>query len=139
MEWLITNLIGIFDLPFFTVNRVFTESIELIFFTVASRMLCFGFVLKTMVITSGCFSYCSSEFYSESRDFLPLTPSYQQGGFRGTRIWEGTEVDTRLQPTKGSFHNIWCHAQHISWWKKEEGEKMIFRVMAFVFSSDHYM
>ena len=32
--------------------------IELIFFIVASMGLCFGFVLKTVSITQGCFRYC---------------------------------------------------------------------------------
>ena len=32
--------------------------IELIFFIVASMGLCFGFVLETVLITQGCFSYC---------------------------------------------------------------------------------
>ena len=32
--------------------------IELIFFTVASMGLCFGFVLKTVLIIQGCFCYC---------------------------------------------------------------------------------
>ena len=31
---------------------------ELIFFVVASMGLCFGFVLKTVLITQGCFGYC---------------------------------------------------------------------------------
>jgi len=32
--------------------------IELIFFIVASMGLCFGFVLKTVLITEGCVSSC---------------------------------------------------------------------------------
>ena len=32
--------------------------IELIFFVVASMGLCFGFVLETVLIIQGCFSYC---------------------------------------------------------------------------------
>jgi len=34
------------------------SEIELIFFIVASMRLCFGFVLKTVLITQTCFSYC---------------------------------------------------------------------------------
>jgi len=34
------------------------DGIELIFFTVAGKGLRFGFVLETMLITHGCFSYC---------------------------------------------------------------------------------
>ena len=32
--------------------------IEFIFFIVASMGLCFGFVLETVLIVQGCFSYC---------------------------------------------------------------------------------
>ena len=32
--------------------------IELVFFVVAGMGLCFGFVLKTVLITQGCFRYC---------------------------------------------------------------------------------
>ena len=32
--------------------------VELIFFTVASMGLCFGFVLGTVLIIQGCFHYC---------------------------------------------------------------------------------
>jgi len=32
--------------------------VELIFFVVAGMELCLKFVLKTMLITQGCFSYC---------------------------------------------------------------------------------
>ena len=34
------------------------SGVELIFFTVADRGLCFGFVLKIVLIIQGCFSYC---------------------------------------------------------------------------------
>jgi len=32
--------------------------VELIFFIGASAGLCFGFVLKTVLIIQGCFTYC---------------------------------------------------------------------------------
>ena len=32
--------------------------VQLIFFIVAGMVLCFGFVLKTVLITQGCFPYC---------------------------------------------------------------------------------
>ena len=32
--------------------------VELIFFAVAGMGLCFGFVLKTVLVIQGCFSYC---------------------------------------------------------------------------------
>ena len=39
-------------------NVLVLAGIELIFFIVASMGLCFGFVLETVLITQGCFSYC---------------------------------------------------------------------------------
>ena len=39
-------------------NVLVLAGIELIFFTVASMGLCFGFVLKTVLIIQGCFCYC---------------------------------------------------------------------------------
>ena len=69
--------------------------IELIFFTVAGMGLCFGFVLKTVLITQGCFLYCS---YTEPRPFLLLPPPQQRAGWGGTRSWEGTQLG-QLTPT----------------------------------------
>ena len=42
----------------FIISVLVLAGIELIFFTVASMGLCFGFVLKTVLITQGCFIYC---------------------------------------------------------------------------------
>lgn len=33
-------------------------AVKLVFFTVADRKLCFGFLLETVVIMWGCFPYC---------------------------------------------------------------------------------
>jgi len=49
--------------------------IELISFTVASMGLCFGFVLKTVLIIQGCFSY------TELRPLLFLTLPHQRVGW----------------------------------------------------------
>lgn len=105
----------------------------------ASRVLCFGFVLKTVLRTLGCFSYCWREFTQSQGIFcLSHHPASKEAVDR-QESGRGQRQDTWPQLTKGSFHNIWRHAQHIRWWEKDEGGKMIFRVMAFVFSSDHYM
>ena len=39
-------------------NVLVLAGIELIFFIRARMGLCFGFVLKTLLITQGCFRYC---------------------------------------------------------------------------------
>lgn len=134
MEWLVTNLIDIFNLRFF-----YTELIELIFFRVASRALCFGFVLKTALITQGCFSYFWSEYTQSQGIFCLSHHSASEEALDAQESGRGQSQDTWPQLTKGIFHNIWCHAQHISWWKKEEGGMMIFSVTEFVSSSDRYM
>jgi len=45
-----------FPNPEYSVSVLVLAQIELIFFTEASIRLCFGFVLKTVLITQGCFS-----------------------------------------------------------------------------------
>lgn len=60
---------------------------ELISFTVACMELCFGFVLKTALITEGCFSYLH-----RVKAFSLPTPAHQQGSWRYIRIWEGAQL-----------------------------------------------
>jgi len=57
---------------------VVLAEIEFIFFLAASVRLCFGFVLKMLLITQGCLLLLSSA-YSESRPFLLLTPPPEVG------------------------------------------------------------
>jgi len=64
--------------------------VELIFFTVASMRLCFGFVLKTVSII-GKSSFLLSSAYTVSRPFLLLTPPHQRVGWGCIRSWEGTQ------------------------------------------------
>ena len=43
----------------FSFNNVLVwAEVEFIFFIVATMGLCFGFVLRTVLITQGCFCYC---------------------------------------------------------------------------------
>ena len=56
--------------------------IELIFFIVASTGLCFGFVLKTVLIIQGCFHYCRAVL-TQSQGlfcFSPHPTSEKAGG-----------------------------------------------------------
>ena len=45
-------------LPSAFLSVLVLAGMELIFFIVASMRLCFAFVLKTVLIMQGCFSYC---------------------------------------------------------------------------------
>jgi len=39
-------------------SALFLGGVVLIFFILACKLLCFGFVMKTVLVTQGCFSYC---------------------------------------------------------------------------------
>jgi len=76
--------------------------IELIFFILAGMGLCFGFVLKTILITLGCFS-CFPAVLTQSGPFLLLVPPHQQVGWGCTRSWEGTQLG---QLTSGDQRDV---------------------------------
>ena len=61
--------------------------IELIFFLVAGMGLCFGFVLKTVLITEGCFPYCWAVLVLSQGLFCfsPHPTSEEAGGAQGVR------------------------------------------------------
>ena len=52
------EVVLIFVVVFYYPSVLVLAGIELIFFIVASMGLCFGFVLKTVLIIQGCFRYC---------------------------------------------------------------------------------
>lgn len=63
---------------------------EVIFFTGACTVLCFGFVAKTALVTRQCFGYCSADlqstntFSSSLTLLLSRTPGW-------ARSWKGTQ------------------------------------------------
>jgi len=63
--------------PISYTNVLVLDGVELIFFIVASMRLCFGFVLKRVLITQGCFCYRWAAL-TESRLFLLLTWPHQR-------------------------------------------------------------
>jgi len=65
--------------------------IELIFFLVACVVVCFGFVMKIVLITHQCFSYCWAIADTESRPLLLLTPSRQRAGWGWARYLERSQ------------------------------------------------
>lgn len=88
---------------------------ELIFAIEADLMLHFGFLMKTVVVAKGCFSCC-----------------------RAALTEPGTSSSSCCAASKGMSHNMWCYApqQQLRAKKKERGT---FRVMIFVFPSNHHV
>ena len=84
--------------------------IELIFCIVASMGLCFGFVLKTVLIIQGCFRYCWAALTQSQGLFC--SPPHQRAGWGCTRSWEGTQPG-QLTPTAQRdipYHRTPCSA-----------------------------
>jgi len=103
--------------------------IELFFFVVASMGLRFEFVLKSVLIMQGCFSYCWAVVTQESSPFLLLIPSPQRIGWWCKRSWEKTQLE---QPTTAAQRDIPCHMISCSAYKSggRRSKGGTFRVMA---------
>ena len=115
----------------------------LIFFTVASMWLCFGFVLETVLIIQSLFCYMVllllSSAYTEPRPFPLLAPPCQRDGWECTRSWEGTQTG---QVTQTDQRDIPYHMMSCSVYKElggRGGGAAAFGVMVFVFPSNHYV
>ena len=106
--------------------------IELIFFTVASMELCFGFLLKTVLIILGCFSYCWAVL-THSQGLFCF--SHQWVGWGCTRSWEGSQLE---QLTSNNQRDIpYCTTSCSAY--KGGGRRRnggTFGVIAFVFPSN---
>ena len=82
--------------------------------------LWFGSVLRTVLITQGCFCYCwavltqSQGLFCFSHHTTSEEVEVVQEAGRG-RSW-----DSWPQLTKGIFHTIWRHAQHLKQGEEEE-------------------
>jgi len=75
--------------------------------------LCFGFVTKTVLMTQGCFSCCWATLTQNRGLFCSsLCPvSEWAGGAQG--VGRGHSRDSWPHLTKGIFHSMWHHAQHV--------------------------
>jgi len=87
--------------------------VELIFFTVASVGLCFGFVLKTVSITQGRSSYHGVVLTQHPGLFCPSThpTNDQTGGV--PEAGRGHSWDSWPQVTKVISRTTGHHAQHV--------------------------
>lgn len=105
----------------------------IIFITVGSMRLCFGFVAQTVLITEGWFCY----FWALSQDFFCFSP-HQWAGSGCTRSWEGTQpgqvTSTDQRDIPGQMMPFSAYE-----WECEEGRRGDFRQMTFVFLTHHYM
>ena len=107
---------------------------ELIFFIGASMELCFGFVLKTVLIIQACFCYCSAVL-TQSQGLFCF--SHQRVGWGCTRSWEGTQLG-QLTPTDQRdipYHMTSCSAYKAG--GRRHTHTHTFRVMVFVFPGNH--
>ena len=89
------------------------------------------------VDNTGVFWLLLSSAYTESRPFLLLTPPHQRVGWGGTRSWKGTQLG-QLTPTDQRaipYHMVSCLAYKAEGTRRKEET---FRLMAFVFPSNHY-
>lgn len=100
IQFHISNKIGLFSCY---ITALVLAGTELIFLTVASTLLCSGFMMKTVLVTHQCFSSCWAVLIWSQSLFLLLMLPCQQGGWECTR-WEGTQAgqlistDWRIRP-----------------------------------------
>ena len=96
---------------FFSFVLVLT-GIELILLTVASMGLCFGFVLKTVLIIQGSFRYCRAVLtWSQSLFWSSDCPTSETAGLH-KKLWGDTGGTADHNWPKG-YPTVWLHAQHI--------------------------
>ena len=80
--------------------------IELIFFTVASMGLHFGFALETVLIIQRCFPYCWAVLtQSQGLSCFSHHPASEEAG-GAQEVGKGHSRDSWPQLTKGIFHTI---------------------------------
>ena len=106
--------------------------IELIFFVVACMGLCFGFVLQTVLMIQGCFSYCWAVLTQHQGLFCfsPHSPASRLGVHK--KLWGDTAGTADPNWPKGySIPYDFIMLSNKSWAKKKEA-------MVFVFLSHHY-
>jgi len=97
----------------------------------------FWICAENSVDNTGMFWLLLSSAYIEPRPFLLLTPPHQ-GDWGCTRSWEGTQLG-QLTPTDQRdvlYRMTSCSAMKAVE-RRRRGE--MFRVMVFVFPSNHYM
>lgn len=83
--------------------------IGFIFIIVTSRGLRFGFVLKTALISQGCFWHCT-EVLTQHQDLPCLLPHPTSRWARDAQgVWRRHGWDSWPQVTKGIFHTLWHH------------------------------
>ena len=85
-----------FSFLFLRKGALALAGIELIFLTVASMGLCFGFVLGTVLVTQGCFRCCRAALTRSQGLCCPSPhPTSEQAG--GQEEWGGDTAGTADQ------------------------------------------
>ena len=97
-----------------TILVMVLAGIEIIFFTVAGIVLCFGFSMRIMLITHRCFSCCWAVFtLNQGLSSSHALPAEKVGDAQ--EAGKGHSQDSWPKLAKGIFHTIWHHAQYINW------------------------
>ena len=115
---------------FLILGVLILAGIELIFFIVASRGLCFGFVLKTVLITQRCFHHCWAKAFSASH---PTPPARRLGVHKKL----GRDTAGTADPTWPKGYSIpygSCSVYKAGGRRRKGGG--IFGVMVFIFPSN---
>lgn len=83
--WLIYQFILLYIKTFFLLchgsSVVVLDRMKLIFFVKSCVMLCFGFLMKMVLIAHQCFCLLQSSAYTETRTFLLLLLTCQKGAW----------------------------------------------------------
>ena len=75
--------------------------------------------IMAVLITQGCFSYCWAVLTQSQGLFCSSHhPTSEEAG-GAQEVWRGHSRDSWPQLTKGIFHTIWHHAQHIKLGEEE--------------------
>ena len=84
--------------------------------------LCFGFVLKTALITQGCFPYRWAVLTQSQGLFCCSSHPTSEWAGGAQEAGRGHSQDNWPKLTEGILYTIWCHVQHIKL-GDEEGSK----------------
>jgi len=112
--------------------------VELIFSIIACTVLWFGFVIKTVLVTQGCFSYCWAVLTEHQGLFcFSSHPTSEEAGgapeIERRHSWDSwPPTDQRDIP----YHTALCSAIKAGGRRRNGG---MFRATAFVFPSNSYV
>lgn len=98
------------EAPFLYLSTLVLVGVESKFFIKSCMVVFFGFVLKTVLITQLCFSYCRTLLTQhEGLLFFTHYLASEQAAL-GQQVGRGHNWDSCPQLVKGIFHTVWLCA-----------------------------